>query len=206
SFEAYVGGMNVHNVITVHVRDDAVISGFRAALTEVERIAQHGIKPEELRRQKRTLESRYRQALITRSKTTSASYASAYVNHFLSGRTPAAVEASVALSRTLLEGITEEDVAALASNWKSHENLVVVAMTPEKDGITPPTREELLVALEEVANTVLDSEPGEMVAAEDIEIMTTLPTPGRVVEEQLVREAGITVWTLSNGARVLLKP
>src|SRR5690606_34249912 len=102
SFEAYVGGMNVHNVITVHVRDDAVISGFRAALTEVERIAQHGIKPEELRRQKRTLESRYRQALITRSKTTSASYASAYVNHFLSGRTPAAVEASVALSRTLL--------------------------------------------------------------------------------------------------------
>jgi len=206
SFEGYVGGMHVHNVITAHVRDDAILSGFRAALTEVERIAQHGVKPDELNRQKRMLESQYRQALINRSKTTSATYANAYISHFLAGRTPASVEASVALSRALLEGITEEDVAALARNWKSHENLVVVALVPEKDGVTPPTWEELLAALEEVANTVLDSEPGELVAAEDLEIMTTLPTPGRVVEEQFVREAGVTVWTMSNGARVILKP
>ncbi len=206
SFEGYVGGMNVHNVIVTRVRDDAIISGFRAALTEVERIAQHGVKPDELNRQKRSLESQYRQALITRSKITSATYASAYISHFLSGRTPASVEAAVALSRALLEGITEEDVAALARNWKSHENLVVVAMVPEKDGITPPTREELFATLEEVANTVLDSEPGELLAAEDFEIMPTPPAPGRVVKEQLVRESGITVWTLSNGARVILKP
>jgi len=205
-FEGYVGGMNIHHVITVRVRDDSIISGFRAALTEVERIAQHGVKPDELNRQKRTLESQYRHALITRSKTSSATYANAYVSHFLSGRTPSTIEASIALSRTLLEGITEEDVAALARNWKSHENLVVIAAVPEKPGVVPPTREELLAVLEEVANTVLASEPGELLAAEDLEIMPTPPTPGRVVEEQFVREPGITVWTLSNGARVLLKP
>ncbi|HEX7089512.1 MAG TPA: insulinase family protein [Longimicrobiales bacterium] len=205
-FDGYVGGMSVHHVVTARVRDDALIEGFRAALTEVERIARHGITAEELGRRKKLLESQYRQALITRSKITSASYAGAYVRHFVSGWTPASVEASVALSRALLKGITEEDVAALARRWKSRENLVLVALVPEKDGVEPPTAEELLSVLDEVSGGLLAAEAGDTIEAGSIELMATLPAPGAVTEERFIRGVGITEWKLSNGARVLLKP
>jgi zinc protease len=32
------------------------------------------------------------------------------------------------------------------------------------------------------------------------------PTPGRVVKEEVVSSIGVTIWTLSNGMRVILKP
>ncbi|HEY8469854.1 MAG TPA: insulinase family protein [Longimicrobiales bacterium] len=205
-FDSYVGGMSVQRVVSATVRDDALIDGFRAALIEVERIAQHGVTTEELDRRKRLLESQYRQALITRSKIPSASYAADYVTHFVTGWTPASVEATVALSRALLKGITEEDVAELARRWKSRENLVLVALVPEKDSVEPPTAEALLAVLDEVSGSLLAAEAGDTIAAGSIELMATLPTPRAVTEERFIREVGITEWKLANGARVLLKP
>src|SRR5690606_41331124 len=64
---------------------------------------------------------------ISRSKINSVSYANSYISHFLAGRTPASVESTVALSRALLEGITAEEVAAVANAWKSRENLALIA-------------------------------------------------------------------------------
>jgi len=176
-FDSYVGGMSVQRVVRVMTRDDALIEGFRAALIEVERIAQHGVTAEELDRRKKLLESQYRQALITRSKIPSASYAADYVTHFVTGRTPASVEAMVALSRALLEGITEEDVAELARRWKSRENLVVVALVPEKEGVQPPTAEALLGVLDDVSGSLLAAEMGDTIATGSIELMAALPTP-----------------------------
>jgi zinc protease len=209
SFGGYVGGLNVHTVVSTTVRDGEIIPGFRAALTEVERIAQHGITQEELEREKRRVESGYTQSLITRSKITSGSYASSYVSHFLSNRTPAALEASVAQSRALLSDITGDEVAALARNWKSRNDLVLVAMLPEKSSVTPPTSEELLAVLDEVGRTRVAAQPSAPAgpaSGRAGELMATLPTPGAVVKEQHIPEVGITEWTLANGARVLLKP
>jgi len=207
SFSGYLGGMNAHTVIAASTRDDALVAGLRAALTEVERIARHGIKEEELEREKRSARSHYTQALITRSKITSDSYASSYINHFLTGRTPAAVEASVALSRALLEGITAEEVAAVANAWKSRENLALIALLPEKEGVTPPSAAELLAVLGEVERGEVPAEGTALVAAGAAgELLPNPPAPGAVVSTREIPEVGITEWTLSNGVRVLLKP
>jgi zinc protease len=205
-FGGYLGGLKVHTVVSVAVRDGATKKGLEAALTEVERIAQHGITTEELDREKRAARSRYSQALITRSKITSASHAAAYVNHFLTERTPASVESTVARARALLESITREEVAALAKGWKSRKNLALVAMVPEKAGVVAPKADELLAVLDEVGRTPLSAEPAKAVAASNGALMPTLPTPGAVVKESVVKEVGVTQWTLANGARVILKP
>lgn len=205
-FGGYVGAMNVHTVIAVDVRNDAMRDGLRAALTEVERIAQHGITAEELDRQKRATASGYTQAMITRSKITSASHAAAYVSHFLTERTPAPVEAAVARSRALLETITREEVAALARRWRTGKNLALVALLPEKAGVVPPTADELLLVLDEVKRASLPATRAEAVAPTAAALLPTLPAPGAVVKERAIPEVGVTEWTLANGARVLLKP
>lgn len=207
SFSGYLGGLNAHTVIAASTRDDALVDGLRAALIEVERIARHGIKEEELEREKRSAQSGYRQALITRSKINSVSYANSYISHFLTGRTPASVESTVALSRALLEGITAEEVAAVANAWKSRENLALIAMLPEKEGVTPPTAEELMAVLDDVERAEVPAEGTTLVAAGAAgELLPNPPAPGNVAGVREIPEVGITEWTLSNGVRVLLKP
>ena len=205
-YGAYLGGLNVHTVVSVSVRNDAMLHGLEAALTEVERIAQHGITPAELDREKRAAGSRYTQAMITRSKITSASHANSYISHFLTERTPASVEASVARARALLQSVTREDVAALAKRWKSRENLAIVAMLPEKADVVTPTADELLAVLDDVSRTPVPAERAEAVAVNTGALMPTLPTPGAVVKQSEIPQIGVTEWTLANGARVILKP
>lgn len=205
-FGDFVGGMHVHTVMGVNLRDDAIIPGFKAALMEVERIAQHGVTDEELDREKRSAKAGYTQSLITRSKITSASYANAYVNTYVDGGNPVAVEDRVAFSRALLESITKEDVAALARKWKRRDNLALVAMLPQKEGLVPPTTSELLAVLDEVSKAQLAAERAEESVASTRELMPTLPTPGKVVAESTIAEIGATQWELANGAKVILKP
>jgi len=42
--------------------------------------------------------------------------------------------------------------------------------------------------------------------ASDEPLLATVPTPSPVMEESAIPELGLTIWTLANGVRVLLKP
>ena len=203
-FGDYVGDLRVHTVVAVTVREQQLESGLQAAMTEVERIAQHGITAAELDREKRAAKSRYDQALITRSKIPSSSRAASYVEHFLTGATPAAVEAAVERASAVLETITREDVAAVARRWRERENMSVIALVPQKPDVTPPDGDALLAVLDAVEATELPAQGDAVVASK--ELLATLPTPGTVTQESLIREVGITEWTLSNGIKVYLKP
>ena len=203
-FGDYVGDLRVHTVVGVTVRESQLESGLHAAMTEVERIAQHGVTEAELDREKRAAKSRYDQALITRSKIPSSARAASYVEHFLTGATPASVEDAVARARAVLETITRDDVAALARRWRGRENLSVIALLPRTEGVTPPEADALLAVLDGVEATKLPEEAGEAIATKPL--LESLPAAGAVVAESTIREVGLIEWTLSNGARVYLKP
>ena len=204
NFGGYLGGLRAHTVVSVAVREHEAESGLQMALREVERIAQHGITAEELEREKRSAKSRYDQALITRSKITSDQRADAYVTHFLTGATPASTEDAVARARAILATITADEVASIAKRWHNRENLAVIAILPEKEGVEPPTADGLLAVIDAVQSTKLPASRAEVVATRPL--METLPTPGTVKQASEIREVGITEWTLSNGIRVFLKP
>jgi len=40
----------------------------------------------------------------------------------------------------------------------------------------------------------------------NVPILATLPSPGKITAEKKYDSIGTTVWTLSNGAKVVLKP
>ena len=118
-------------------------------------------------------------ALIRESDITSTQLAGSYVSHFLTGRTPAAVEDAVALSRALLDQITTEEVDAIAQRWKDRRNLVLIAVVPEKDDVVPPTEEALLA--------VLDDQP-----ADDVTVATWIgPRPATFWFRRMAIEAAL---------------
>src|SRR6185295_17847207 len=66
-----------------------------------------------------------------------------------------------------------------------------------------PEQASLLAARDAAAKHTLEPYHDQVAPAA---LMPALPTPGSVVKEEHIAEIDVTVWTLSNGARVVLKP
>jgi zinc protease len=75
---------------------------------------------------------------------------------------------------------------------------------PEFAHVRPPTRETVLALIDAVEHTPLPPDSAKTLSSAPL--LAKLPTPGRIVSEKYDRVAGITEWTLSNGARVVVKP
>jgi zinc protease len=95
------------------------------------------------------------------------------------------------------------DVNALATEWMTDRNRVVVVQAPEKDSVVVPDRDQLLGVFAVVERK--DIAPYEDVVAPDA-LVPVPPQPGTITGEQMFASTGVTEWRLSNGVRVLLRP
>ncbi|MBX6331755.1 MAG: insulinase family protein [Gemmatimonadaceae bacterium] len=184
---------------------DSLERGLAAVLTEIQRIAQHGVPKATLEREKTALLRQLEGAATSALARPSAAYAEEYVEHFLTGEgLLLSPQQELVLARTLLPTITPEVLAQAARTlWQTRAGERILVRLPRFSHVRPPTRERILALLDSVERTPLPSEPTQTVAASPL--LERLPTPGRIVGERQYQRAGVTEWTLSNGARVLLK-
>ncbi len=190
-------------VLGAGVEEGGLERGLMALLTEAERVARHGFTPTEFDRSKRQLLRWMERAYAEREKTNSATYTYEYVRAFLENEPIPGVEQEYALQEELLPGIRLEEVNDLAREWLSDGNRVILVNAPDKEGVTIPGKEELLstfgaVLAADVAPYEDDFDEAPLIAEE--------PAAGQIVEESVFDDVGVTVWQLSNGARVILKP
>ncbi|RMG69032.1 MAG: insulinase family protein, partial [Bacteroidetes bacterium] len=186
-----------------YVDGDGFLTGFRALLEENERARRYGFTETELERAKRSiltsLEKQYRE----RDKIESRQLVMSFVYHFLEGSPATGVEQALALHRNLLPGISLEEVNAAFRGFIREDNRVITIMAGEKEGVEMPAEADLRAMLEEVSQWELA--PYEDKVA-DVPLMSEIPQAGSVVAVSERPELGVTEWTLSNGARVILKP
>jgi zinc protease len=190
-------------VLDAAVKDGGMARGLEAVLTEAERVDRHGFTATELERSKQDLLRGYEQAYAEREKSESAGYAEEYVRSFLEGEPIPGIATEYELAKQFVPGIQLAEVNRLAREWISDRSRVVLASAPQKEGLRVATESEL--------RTVLDRVRGREVAAYADSVgsgalVATLPTPGRVASERVDTALGTREWTLSNGARVILKP
>jgi len=185
---------------------DSLERSLAAVATEIERVAQHGIPVEILEREKSRILRRVESRVAGAAARTSTAYADEYTQHFISGEgvlLSAAQE--LELAREVLPTITPEVIAGAAAMWRDAAGMRVLVLMPKITlGFAPPTRESILAIFASIRNTPLAPETTS-VAALDAVLMERPPTPGKIVSERRHAAAGITEWTLSNGAKVLFK-
>jgi len=185
------------------VPEDGHARGIEAVLTEAERAARHGFTSTELERAKLDL-LRGRERLYTdRENQPSARFAGEYSNHFLTGEPYPGIGFEYDVARVLVPAITLEEVNEVARRNLGASNRVVLASGIEKTGVVLPSEGELTALFESV--TAAEIEPWED-SALDQPLVADLPEPGRIVEEDRIDEVDVTVWRLSNGVTVWLKP
>jgi len=198
----FVGSKDVY-VVSALVGDGGIPRGLRAIYAEVERVAQFGFTATELERRKATALRYFERALAERETEDSQAYAEEFTRAFLQGEPTPGIQYEYDMHKLFLPGITLEEVNALAREWMTHDNRVVMASLPDKPGVPVPTEAGLAAVLEEVKSETLAAYED---TTTDAPLIAAEPAPGEIVSRREVPEVGVTEWTLSNGARVVLKP
>ncbi len=189
--------------IGVGVEDGGLKRGLAAAAREAERVRRFGFTDTELERRKSETLRSMEQSWNERDKLPSRGFAAEYVRVFLQEESAPGLEKEYRLAEKFLPGISLENVNALAGQWMTDDNRVLLASGPEKKDAPLPSEQELLDVLDGVKNA--DLEPYKDEVREE-PLVTEAPEPGTVVEEHRIDPIDTTYWTLSNGVRVILKP
>jgi len=190
-------------MLTVAVKDAGTERGLEAAFTEVRRANQFGFLQMELDRAKASTLRNFELQYADRDKRPAAAIVSAYVANFLDNIPVPGPAEEFRLAQQLLPTITLQEINVLGQRWITDENRIVVVYSAEKPGLKIPTEAEMLAALDRASKATVVAYT-ENVSTEPL-IARMLPA-GRVVAEKSRAAVGITEWTLSNGARVLVKP
>lgn len=185
------------------VEDGKLEKGVTTLLVEGNRVLRHGFGAAELDRAKKWMAAFYERAYAERDKTESGSFAREYVSHFLEGEPSPGIEFEYGLARQALPGITATDVAEAARRLLAPASRIVLAVSPQKDGIPVPSEPDLrasLTAAEQVAVTPWAE------TANTRALMEQVPAPAAVVSRRERADLGVTIVTFANGLEAWLKP
>jgi len=166
---------------------------------EANRVKEFGFTDGEYERAKADYLSKLEQLYKEREKQRNSYYIDQYTNHFLENKPIPSIADKYTTMQQMINYIPLKGINQLVKGMITDKNRVVAIMGSEKEkysseadikALIKKTDGEKLTAY--VDNTI--KEP----------LMATLPVKGRIVKEEQNQDA--TVWTLSNGAKVVIKP
>jgi zinc protease len=196
SLDAFMLGANTS--------ETGIEGALKTLLTEIKRLEKHGFVQQELDLYKKkyfaNLEKRYNE----REKTESGSIVGSYVYNFLEGNPAPGIEYEYDFAKKYLNNIKLEDLNQIIKTLITKENSVISVQMPEKEGLKAITEQE-------IRNIIAEIEKVETQAYTSKEVATSLAQginikAGKVVGEKKNDKLGVTELTLSNGAKVILKP
>ena len=185
------------------VQEGKIVAGLTAVLVEARRAVQHGFGPGELDRAKKRTTASYERAYNERDKTESQSYVREYVSHFLEGEPSPGIEFERRLVQTLLPGITAAEVTAAAKDLFGGTSRVILATSPQKEGLALPTEAELRAAVASIDK--VDVMPWND-ATSTTALLPREPDPGVVKDRRELSDLGVTVVRFGNGVEAWFKP
>jgi len=188
--------------LSAYVKDNGIGTGLKAVLTEAKRIQQHGFTATELERHKKNVLRWMEQLYNERDKMESDQFADEYVRGFLYGEPLPGIVYEFGLYKQFVPGISLDEVNQLAQKWISDQNRVILADTPEKEGLAVPTKDDLQRVLDEVNSLAVEVYVDKVVEKPLVE---KTPVSGSVVSEKKNDQLGTIDWVLNNGVRVVLK-
>jgi zinc protease len=185
------------------VASDGVAKGLDALITELQRVARFGFTATELARAKESMMRSYERSVTESPDRESESRADEYTRNFLQAEALPTIWQELAFHRRFVPDITLTEMNALVADWFPDRNRLVVVEAPDAAGVLLPTQAQLA----EVVKTASARRPEAYVDTLTRQaLLEAPPQPGTIVRTSEHPEAGITEWTLSNGATVVLKP
>lgn len=188
--------------IYITAKEGKVMNAIETVMLENRRLQQHGFLQSELDRAKEDLLEQYAQAAKEESKTESSKIAAELVDYFLENTPMPGAIMENKWAKALMDDITLEEVNALINKWITEENFICTISMPEKKGVKVPKEADVLKLIEKCkkANTKawIDNTKTEPFFAQEVK-------GGKITSTNKNEKFDYTEYTLSNGAKVIIK-
>lgn len=202
SYGDFIGDKDAFTLLAVAKTGKQVNASMLALLTENERVRQYGFSQTELDRAVKNILSRVENAYNERDKTKSAELVQKLVTNYLKGEAVPGIAYEYEAYRRLLSGIRLAEVNNLVKQWTRPGDRAVVITAPASEKATLPTQAAVIASLNRPIGKLknyadkFSTEP----------LLPVEPVAGTITSEKKFDALGTVEWTLSNGARVVLKP
>jgi zinc protease len=201
-FGALFGPKSVYSSEVI-CQNEKIEEGIKTVLAENERVLKFGFTQSELDRQKAAMMTSIENAYNEREKQKSNAYAEEYKRNFLTTEEPfPGIENEFKYYQAFIPEIKLEEVNALASKWITKENRVVILTAPEKEGVKVPTEDDLRRYLDEAEKMPIEPYADKVT---DKPLIPAESKAGSITSVKKIDLVDAEEWTLSNGAKVIVK-
>lgn len=206
SYGPYQGGLvwGISALQTVAVAKTAadLQKALVAALAENERMAKFGFTNGEFETIKKKLEAGAEKQFKEKDKTKSAVYVQQYLDNFLTGASIPSADYTYNETKKVLATITLAEINAVAKGLVTKNNQIIVVQGQDKDKANLPTEAQLIAAVKTAGDGVTPYVDNTV----NKPLIAKMPTAGTIVSQTKNDKVGVTMLTLSNGVKVVLKP
>lgn len=182
--------------------DDKVKDALAAMIRETERMKRFGFTVSEYERARENIIKNYENAYNNRDKQPNSVYSQEYVSSFTKNEPFPGIEYEYNMIKNVAPNIPIEAINQTVAQLIQDKNMVISISGPEKEGLVYPTEQELLNV---VATTKAEDIEPYAEEVSDEPLIVTPPAQGEITKTETDETLGATVWTLSNGIRVVLK-
>ena len=187
----------------VAFKDGDTEAALKAFYTEIERMKRYGITESELERAKTKLISQAEKAVEAAATRENSEYVWPILGHFFQNNYLLAPETELQMTQMICSQLPSAVFAQILAQVITEENFVVIYKAPERAGLEHPTKETLLAVIDEVKKSEI-SAPVEEGAGEPLLDADAIKSGS--VKKVKNGAYGSSVWTLSNGAKVVFMP
>ena len=188
----------------VGLKEDNILGGFKAFVTELERMKRYGLTEAEVGRAKDNIIAVYEKSANSAETRKNSEFVNPLINNFFGNYAYMEPATKLELVKAILAQLNAQVMnQVLAQAFTGENSLVVIYSGPEKEGIATPTAEQLLQVVEDVKKSEIEA-PAEEKASEPL--MDPSSLVGAKVKKTKTTLYGATEWTLSNGVKVVVLP
>ncbi|MDR0823716.1 MAG: insulinase family protein [Prevotella sp.] len=183
-------------------KEGKVAESLASLIRENERIKRFGFTDAEVERAKSSLLEQYEKMYNNRNKTLNNRYVQEYVNSFTNDEAVPGIEYEYNFIKQFAPMINAQAINGIIKQLLGDKNIIISVTGPEKEGLAYPTADDLLNVFKTVEAEDITAY-AETVSNEPL--ITQLPEAGSVVKTEKDDKLGTTIWTLSNGIKVVIK-
>ncbi len=204
SFGGFFLSSKVKDALTTSAvaKGNDIVEPLKAVYREVLRAQRGGFTQSEYERAKNEYLSSIERVYNNRSTRENGTFVDEYVGNFKDGDPIPGIEAEWPLIQQIAMGIPVQVINQTMSQAITPDNRVLMVLCPENEGMTKPTEQQLADALASVDAETIEAFVDEVKSEP---LIPTEPVAGTVTSTVNNEKWGTTEWTLSNGAKVIIK-
>ena len=182
--------------------DDKIKDALSAMIRETERMKKFGFTESEYERARENTLKSYENAYNNRDKQQNSVYSQEYVNSFINNEPFPGIEYEYNMIKMIAPNIPVEGINQTIASLIQDNNMVISISGPDKEGLVYPSEQDILDVVKQVKAEEIEAYAEEI---SDEPLIATPPVAGEIIKTEKNEEFDATVWTLSNGMKVVLK-